>query len=111
MVKQKYGEFSDNQMVWTKQYMRKRIYFLLLYVDPKTSASYPNVDVDSAINGLLLRLSGLNSVLFYPKALVNVISLLEAARIEYNNPEFDFKVYRKLILDAGTEVLDIEGVE
>ena len=42
--------------------------------------------------------------------LVTVLSLLQAAMTEYNNPEFDFQTYRKLILDAGAEVEKLKEV-
>ena len=36
------------------------------------------------------------------------MSLLKAAQSVYNEPTFDFREYRKLILDAGAEVLKIK---
>ena len=36
------------------------------------------------------------------------MSLLKAAQDVYNQPDFDFKAYRKLVLDAGVEVLKIK---
>lgn len=111
MWKHKYGEFQDNQISQTKQYIRKQIYFLLLCVDPETKDEYPNIDVAVAFDGLLRKLGGLNEVLFCPPELVKVIALLEAALIEFNNPDFQFGIYRKLVLDAGSEVLKIKEVE
>ena len=52
----------------------------------------------------MLRIGGMNDLLMNPPELVTVLSLLQAALTEYNNPEFNFKTYRKLILDAGAEV-------
>lgn len=107
----KYGEFTDNQIDSAIILIRKQIYYLLLCVDPKTKNDYINVNIPKAFDSLLIKLGGLNSILFEPPEMVTIISLLEAALCEYNNPEFDFKVYRKLILDAGNEVLKIKGVE
>ena len=59
---------------------------------------------------LLYKLGGLNSVLYEPPELVTVISLLEAARIEYGKENFNFKIYRKLVLDSGAEILKIKEV-
>ena len=109
MKQAKYCVYSDSQLSATKQYIRKQIFYLLLYVDPKTSIEYPNVDVTKAFQGLQYKLGGLNSILFEPPALVTVMSLLEAALLEYNsNGDFDFSKYRKLILDAGNEVIKID---
>lgn len=106
----KYGEFSENQIQTTKIYLRKRIYFLLLIVDPKTRDNYKNVDIDEAFNSELLKIGGLNSILYEPPELVTVLSLLEAALLEYHNEDFSYAKYRKLVLDAGNEVLKIKEV-
>jgi len=111
MWQHKYGEFDSNQIEQTKKYMRKQIYFLLLYVDPNTKDEYPNVNVESAFNNILTKISGMNELLFYPAEIVVVLSLLEQALIEFKNPDFSFSVYRKLILDAGNEVLKIKEVK
>lgn len=104
----KYGEFSSNQISETKAYMRRRIFFLLLIADPDEKHKYENVNVNEAFQCELYKLGGLNSILFEPPELVRVISLLEAALIEYTSPEFNWQKYRKLILDAGNEVLKIK---
>lgn len=109
MINTKYGTYSESQLSATKQYIRKQIFYLLLYVDPKTSNEYTNVDVIKAFNGLQYKLGGLNSLLFEPPALVTVMSLLEAALMELQSQdEFDFSKYRKLVLDAGNEVVKID---
>ena len=107
----KYGEFTDNQIRQTKVYMRKQIFFLLLIVDPQTKDNYPNVDVDEAFSSLLRKFGGLNDILLCPPELVRVVSILEAALKEYHSEDFAYARYRKLILDAGAEVLKIEEVE
>lgn len=103
------GAFDENQIEETKRRMRSQIFYLLLYVDKKESEHYQNVDVVQAIDSALTWFSGLNSALNYPPALVKVISLLEAAKSEYESSDFDFGRYRKLVLDAGNEVLKIGG--
>lgn len=107
----KYGEFSSNQISKTKEFMRKRIFFLLLIVDPKTKDEYENVNVYEAFDCELRKIGGLNSILLQPPELVRIISLLEAALIEFSSPNFDWYKYRKLVLDAGNEVLKIKEVE
>lgn len=109
-MKHLYGDFTTNQIVQTKQSLRKSIFFLLLCVDPQTANEYDkeDIDINKCFNGLLLKLGGMNEVLMNQPELVTVISLLQAALMEYNSPYFDFKVYRKLILDAGSEVLKLK---
>ena len=103
-MKHLYGEFTKEQINQTVKSLRGYIFFLLLCVDLKTAQEYKDVDVNSCFMNLLLRMGGLNHLLMERPELVTVMSLLQAANIEYNNPEFRFKVYRKLILDAGSEI-------
>lgn len=106
----KYGEFSSAQISSTKLSLRKSIFFLLLYVDPETKSSYQDVDVENAFYSLQLRLNGLNSILLEPPELVTVMSLIESALQEYKKPKLNFRVFRKLILDAGSEIMKIREV-
>ena len=110
-MKHKYGNFTETQMLLTKRSVRKQIFFLLLCADPKTKNDYTHVDVGEAFKGLLYKLDGLNSVLGEPQELVDTISLLEEARIKYNEPKLNFKTYRRLILNAGSLIDAIKEVE
>ena len=109
-MKHLYGEFTQNQIAQTKKSLRGSIFFLLLCVDNKTSHEYKDVDVNKCFKGLLLKLGGMNQLLMNQPELVIVMSLLQAAMNEYNNPEFEFQTYRKLILDAGAEVDKLKEV-
>ena len=108
----KYGwDFSQPQIISTKSDLRRKIFFLLLCVDPKTKDEYVNVNVETAFDSLLRSLGGFNELFRYPVEVVRIMSLLEAALKEYMNPDFQFSVYRKLVLDAGSEVLKIKEVD
>lgn len=103
----KYGDFADMQISDVINYLRKRIFFLLLYAeDLESKTNFPNVDLKQANTSLLWRISGLNSLLGEPKELVTVLSLLEEANNTITE-NFDFAKYRKLILDAGAEIIKI----
>lgn len=110
-MKYKYGKFTQNQISLTKKEIRKQIFFLLLCVDPNTKKDYMHVDVNDAFHGLLFKLDGLNSILGEPHVLVDIISLLEEALIQYNDVDFNFKIYRRLILGAGSLVDTIKEVD
>ncbi len=104
MVAHKYGEFADMQFSEAKSYIRKRIFFLMLVAeDLETREKYPDIDLDTAHESVMRKLSGLNELLGEPRELVVVLSLLEEAR-KIIKDKFDFKTYRKLILEAGAEV-------
>lgn len=109
-----YGEFTRNQIKETKESLRKSIFFLLVCVDKKTAREIieecGEINVNKNFEGLLLKLGGMNQLLMNQPELVTVMSLLQAAMMEYNSPEFDFQTYRKLILDAGAEVSKLKEV-
>lgn len=104
----KYGRYSSNQIASVKSHIRKSIFFLLLYVDPQTKDEYPDIDVVNAFHNLQYKLNGLNSILLEPPELIETMSILETALMEYQNDNFDFRKYRKLILDAGSEIMKIK---
>lgn len=108
MVTHKYGEFSPEQMEEAKVKLRKSIYFLLVCVDEKTRSGCQNVDVNKVFDNIFYRLNGLGSLLSYPVEIVFVMSLLEEARNNYNSVFFEFNKYKKLILDAGSEILELK---
>ncbi len=110
-MRHKYGNFTETQMLLTKKSIRKQIFFLLLCADPKTKDDYTHVDVSEAFKGLLYKLDGLNSVLGEPQELVDTISLLEEALIKYNEPNFNFRTYRRLVLNAGSLIDTIKEVD
>lgn len=110
-MRHKYGNFTETQILSTKKLIRKQIFFLLLCVDPETKDNYSHVDVGEAFKGLLYKLDGLNSVLGEPQELVDTISLLEEALIKYNEPKFNFRIYRRLILNAGSLIDSIKEVD
>lgn len=106
----KYGQFSAEQIHETKESLRKRIFFLLLLVDKKTASNYKGVDVIKAFESLLIEFGGLNEMLGYPAELVSIMSLINAAKLEYQSSDFNWQTYRKLILDAGSGVDKIKEV-
>lgn len=109
-MKYLYGEFTKQQIAQTKKSLRGSIFFLLLCVDPNTSFEYKDVDVNKTFEGLLLKLDGMNDLFMNPPEIVTIMSLLQSAKKEFNKnkEDFNFRIYRKLILDAGSEVEKIK---
>ena len=103
-VKHLYGEFTQSQIAETKKSLRSSVFFLLLCVDKRTAQDYENIDVNKCFEGLLLKLGGLNDLLMNQPEIVTTMSLLQAAKREYNKDRLNFYRYRKLILDAGSEI-------
>lgn len=107
-MKYKYGELDGNQIKLHKESLRKSIFWLILYVDPKTKSQFTHVNVEQYFDSLMLQINGLNKLFYEPQEIITLLSLLEAALIEYKKDAFSFKTYRKLILDAGSVVTKIK---
>jgi hypothetical protein len=101
--------FSDEQVETEKTLLRKKIFYLLLIVDPATAKDYPEVNVETAFNDLFTDLDGLNEMFNYPVQIINIVKKLTKAFKEYQSADFKYRRYRKLILDAGSEVQKING--
>lgn len=97
-MKHKYGSFSQSQMSEYKNKLHNTIHWLLIYKENDYKL------LDEYFNTTLLKLNALNEILFYPNSIVSLYTTLEAARVILNSNEFDFKAYRKLILDAHSLV-------
>lgn len=104
-----YGNFNDEQMESYKVKLHKELFWLLIYKDPKTKEEYLDVDFNKYFEGLMRKMDGLNSLLSYPVEIVSIMSLLEAAFIESQKENFNYKAYRKLVLDAHSLVDKIGG--
>ncbi len=106
-----YGKFTSSQISEVKHLLQKKIFFLLLIVDPQTRANYESVNVEEAFDEILRMLSGFNGLLNYPAEVVDISCKLKAALEEYSKGAvYDFKAYRRLILSAGKEVEKIKEV-
>lgn len=101
-MKNKYGEFTEFQIEEFKTRIRKTIFLLLLCVDNETAEHFEHINVRKTMNSLLYELGGASSVLFDPPEIVEAVNLLDRAKQELRSKNFSFKVYRKLILDAGS---------
>lgn len=66
-------------------------------------------NVDEYISSLILQLFGFNEMLGENKDVLTVIELLEGAKIELSREEFNYKLYRKAILDAYNLIKRIGG--
>lgn len=106
-VKTLYGHFTDNQIEEYKVKLHKELFWLLLYKDPKTKDKYINIDFNKYFDGLMRKIDGLNELLLFPVEIVSIMSLLEAALIESKKDDFNYKAYRKLVLDAHSLVDEI----
>lgn len=114
MISYKYGQFTDQQIAETKQSLRKKIFFLLIVAEDEVKfgkKKFPEINLEQASTTLSWHISGLNKLLGEPVEIVTLLSLLEEAKQIIYDETFNFDKYRKLILDAGAEVLKIASLE
>lgn len=107
----KYCEFSNEQIEQTKKKMRTKLFFLLLLKDPnpKYVDKYKDINIDDVFEDILLTFGGFNSLLNHPQIMVSILSKIAGARDLVKSDDYQFSTYRKLILSAGNEVLQIGG--
>ena len=95
----KYCTLSEEQWNATIKNMHGSIFWLLLYKERNDEK------LEEYFDFLMFKIGGLNSLLGYPPKMVDVMMLLEAARMELRKgDEFNFPLYRKAILDAESAV-------
>lgn len=97
-----YGEFSDRQVKITANLLHSKIHKLLLYKDKNISETLFNTDEEfnNYFINFLIYLGGLNKLLDEPEQMMILMSILQAAYNETQNKDFNYKLFRKLILDA-----------
>lgn len=95
-----YGALSEEQFEEYKKQMHKKVHFLLQKMDSKVEDKFPEVKYDQYYKNLMFKFVGLNKLLGEPKVMVDLLTTLEASYVEVQKDEFDFKTFRKLILDA-----------
>ena len=95
-----YGTFDSAQFNKFKNKLHKKMFWLLLYKDPETKDSFKDVDFKQYFINLMKEIDALNELLFYPESIVEICCKLQAAYSESCKNDFDYKVYRKLVLDA-----------
>jgi len=95
----KYCTLSEDQRAGTIKSLHSSIYWCLLYKERNDEC------LEKYFEFLMFKIGGINSLLGYPAKMVELLTLLEAARLELQKGEnFNSKLYRKAILDAETVV-------
>lgn len=97
-----YGEFSDEQITETIAVMHNEIHKLLLHKDKKITEIIFDSEDDflTYFTALLTRFGGLNELLGEPPEMVALMSTLQAAYSEAISTTFNYKKFRKEILDS-----------
>ena len=93
-MKTKYGNFPNTQIHKHKDTLHSDV-FRLLWMKEE------NYDkLDQYFSSILWKLNGYNEVFNNQTEMIDIISILEEARIEAKKENYDHKKYRKAILDC-----------
>lgn len=103
-----YGKYGECQLSDYREKLHSKMHWLLIYRDPKTIDDYSYVDFDKYFKSLMKEINGLNDILMQPPKLVEMMSLLQAAYNETTFDSFNYKTYRKFILDAHNVLDEID---
>ena len=111
-MRHKYGEFNQHQVSEIKNKLRKKIFYLLIIAENEFNEREEarQVNLYEAFDDVLTEINGFNDLLGYPPEIVECLSLLNAARMEYASENYNFSTYRKLILDAGAVIPHMKEV-
>ena len=107
----KYGSLSGEQLQEYKEKLHDKLFWLLLYKDPDTKDEFDDVDFDKYFTFLMKELNGLGDLLLHPTGLVEMLTALEVAFRETKQTQFNYRTYRKYVLDAHNmlDKMDWEG--
>lgn len=111
MIEYKYGSFTEEQFNEYKTQLHKKLFWLLIYKDPNTKEQFPNVDqanFEQYFTHVMHEIDGMNSIFLYPPEICMMVNILESALHETQKEFFDYKFYRKLILDAHSLIDKIQ---
>lgn len=97
-----YGTFSDKQIAEAARLMHNDVHKLLLYKDKKIEEIIFNTEEDflNYYDNLLFKFGGLNELLGEPDQMVMLMSTLQAALDSIQSDHYNYKTFRKAILDS-----------
>ena len=98
MIKHKYGEFTNAQFSDFLDTVHDWVHWVLIYAEQSHEATLPYIRTTQ------LKLAGLNDLLEQDKHLLEIMTLVESAKIEYERAGCKTPHLRKMILDAHDEI-------
>lgn len=105
-----YGSFDMKQLDKYKVKLHKKLFWLILYKDPDLKGKYGYINFQKYFKRLMGEIDGLNQLLSYPPQIVEMMSLLQAAYTLTEKEKFDYKTYRKYVLDAHSLIDELKEV-
>lgn len=99
-MKYKYGNYPGKQFHDYKKRLHSLVHWLLIYAenDKKYLSSY--------FSTVQYKLDGLNELINYPTQLIEIMNLIESAKLLYFSEAYTHEKYRKIVLDIH-ELIDL----
>lgn len=90
----KYGNYSKEQIHDYKKKLHSLVHWLLIYKEQDNDILKGYFDI------VQKKLDGFNELMNHPPQIVEVMNLIESARLESESDNYSHKTYRSFILDA-----------
>lgn len=100
-MKHNYGDFTVKQVSDYKKSLHASVHWLLIYKEEEYEF------LDKYFTSLLTKISGLNKIFIDDKAILKLMVAIQSAKDESEKDDCDFKLYRKIILDAHSLIDEI----
>lgn len=97
-----YGKLSNYQVKKTFKNLHGDIHKLLIYKDENFEIKpfEKDDDYEKFFTKLLYKFGSLNVMFKYPPSMIKLITILQAAFIESKKKDFNYEIYRSMILDS-----------
>ena len=90
-----YGDFSEAQLNEFKKKLHSKIHWLLIYKEADDCQYF-----EEYFETLMKYIGSLNVVFGYNSMIIELLTTLQMAYDESKRQDFNFKTYRKYVLDA-----------
>lgn len=100
----KYGTISNEQFEDFKIKMHSKVHWLLIYKERGGCGSYEDYFTDT-----MKYFNSLNTVLGNNSSILDILVVLQRAFDETQKKDFDFKAFRKNILEAHNIITKMRG--
>lgn len=108
----RYGTLPPQQIEEYKKWLHKKVFWLLVYKDPKTADKYSHVNFEQYVERLMEHLEGMNKLLNYPPSMLLLMSSLQSVLQTANEEPFDYQIFRRKVLEAHTFIDQLDkGVD
>lgn len=104
MMNGKYGTFTDEQLKSYSKKLHSKVHWLLIYKENQTFSGF-----NEYCEYLLKYINSLNKIVGDNSKIVDLMVMVQMAYSEASSDEFDFKSFRRYVLDAHKIIDELWG--